>query len=91
MILNLFNKIKSKILSLFNNLENTTYKIMKSGLSFCFLICLISITILITYNLTNHPPTLFHIGISLFKLSIYYILGFITSGLVIDNIKKGLI
>ena len=91
MISNLFNKIKSNLLSLFNNLEITTYKIMKNGLFFCFLICLISLITLITYNSTISSPILFHIGISLFKLSIYYILGFITSGLVVDKIKKGLI
>lgn len=90
-VFNLFNKIKSKLFSLFNNLENSTHKIMKNGLSFCLFLCIISIIILITYRSINPSPLLFHIGISLFKLSLYYVLGFITCGLVIDNIKKGLI
>ena len=76
-----------EILDTFKNLEKVTYKIMKSGFNFCFILCLISTLILCLYN-TSYSLDTYYIGIGLFKLSIYFMVEFIVCALVIDNIKN---
>lgn len=82
--------IKS-ILTSFKNLEDITYRIMKKGIDFSFIISLISGIILLIYELFFPSPAIYYIGLSLFKLSIYFIIEFIVCGFVVDNIKKGAI
>lgn len=82
--------IKS-LINNFKNLDKLTYKIMKYGLKFCFLICIISIIILLTYETVLLSPTLFYIGLSLFRLSCIFGIEFIICGLVVDSIKKQLV
>ena len=80
-----------KIINSFKNLEKLTYKIMQNGFKFCFILCLISISILFTYELAFETPFLYHIGISLFKLSLIFGTEFIICGFVVDGIKKQII
>ena len=82
--------IKS-LINNFKNLDKLTYKIMKYGLLFCFAICMISISILLTYETIFLCPTLFYIGLSLFKLSCIFGIEFIICGIVVDSIKKQLV
>ena len=82
--------IKS-IINSFKNLENITYKIMKNGIKYCFILCIISSIILFTYKTFLSNPNIYYIGLSLFKLSIYFIVEFIICGFVVDNIKKQII
>ena len=81
----------NKLLKDFKNLDKLTYKIMKIGLKTCFGICLFSTLILFTYDLTLTSPSLYYLGILLFKLSCVFGVEFIICGLVVDSIKKQLI
>lgn len=80
-----------KIVNSFKNLEKLTYKIMQNGFKFCFILCMISISILFTYELAFATPFLYHIGISLFRLSLIFGTEFIICGFVVDGIKKQII
>lgn len=80
-----------KIINNFNQLEKITSKVMLSGFEFCFIICLISVLILLTYNFVFHSPTLYYIGLSLFRLCLIYNIEFIICGFIADGIKKQII
>ena len=80
-----------KIVNSFKNLEKLTYKIMQNGFKFCFIINAISMCTLFAYELINHSPFLYHIGITLFKLILILGVEFIVCGFVIDGIKKQII
>lgn len=75
----------------FKNFDKITNKILKSGLKFCFILCIISVFILLTYNLIFNTPILYYIGINLFKLSLIFGIEFIICSFVTDGIKKQLI
>ena len=75
----------------FKNFDKITNKILKSGLKFCFILCMISVFILLTYNLIFSTPILYYIGINLFKLSLIFGIEFIICYFVTDGIKKQLI
>ena len=77
-----------KFINIFKGLDKLTFKIMKNGLKFCFVICILSVLILATYNLSILSPFLYYIGIALFRLSIIFAIEFIICGLVVDGIKK---
>ena len=79
------------LINSFKNLDELTYKIMKNGFKFCFIICLISTTILFLYNLILSSPIWYYIGLSLLKLSLSFAIYFIICGLVVDSIKKEII
>ena len=80
-----------KYLKSLNNLEKKTFKIMKNGIKFCFLLSVASCIILLTYTLFSLNPSIYYIGIALFKLCIYFMIDFIICGFVVDNIKKQVI
>ena len=80
-----------KLINTFKNLDQLTYKIMRCGFKFCFAICIFSVIILFTYNLFILSPSVFYIGISLFRLSMIFGIEFVVCGLVVDGIKKQLI
>jgi len=48
-----------KFSKVFKNLDKLTYKIMYNGLKFCFAICVLSVLILLTYNLAFVSPFMF--------------------------------
>ncbi len=75
------------IINSFQNLDKTTYIIMKIGLKFCFVLCIIASFILHFYNTTSSLNT-YYIGLALLKLSFYFIIEFIICGFLVDNIKK---
>lgn len=77
----------NKIFKLFSNLDKLIYKIMKTGLRFCTVLCTISIFILLFYNLQLQSPFVFNIGLIIFKLSIIFGVEFIICGIVADKIK----
>lgn len=79
----------NNILNIFKNLDKLTKIIMKNGLKFCFMIGIISLIILVTYNLSFTVPILFNIGFILFKLSLIFGVEFIICGFAVDIIKKG--
>lgn len=80
-----------KIINNFNQLERIAFRIMKYGLTFCFIICIVSVLILFTYDFAFPSPFMYYIGINLFKLSLIFGIEFIVCGFVVDGIKKQLI
>ena len=81
----------NKLLEIFKNLDKKAFTIMKHGLEFCFAVCILSVSILFTYNFTLQSPFIYYIGISLFKLSLIFGIEFIICGFVVDGIKKQLV
>ncbi len=79
------------IISNFQHLDKITFKIMKHGLTFCFIICILSGIILLTYDFAFPSPFMYYIGIRLFQLSLIFGIEFIICGFVVDGIKKQLI
>lgn len=79
------------IINNFKNLDSITYKIMKKGFIFCFILYIISCLILFFYNTIPLSPFVYYIGISIFKLSSYFLVEFIICGFVVDSIKKEII
>ena len=79
------------IINSFKNLDSITYKIMKKGFKYCFILCIISSIILFTYKNFISSPNIYYIGLSLLKLSIYFAVEFVVCGFVVDNIKKQII
>ncbi len=75
----------------FKNLDKLTKMIMSYGLKFCLMICLISLTILLTYNFSFTIPILFTIGFILFRLSLIFGIEFVICGFIVDGIKKQMI
>ena len=80
-----------KFSKVFKNLDKLTYKIMYNGLKFCFVICILSVLILLAYSFAFTSPSMFYIGINLFKLSLIFAIEFVVCGFVVDSIKKQLI
>lgn len=78
------------IIDNFKNLEEITHRIIRKGLSFCFILCIIATTILLTYTIFSLSPNTYYIGLALFKLSTYFMIDFIVCGFVVDNINKQL-
>ena len=81
----------NKILTSFKNLDNIVKKIMKYGIEFSFIGALASVTLLFSYILFFHSPTLYYIGIYSLKLTITIAIEFIICGFACDTIKKQLI
>jgi len=79
------------IIEKFKNFDKKTHIILKYGLQFCFILCIISIAIMLTYNFTYHLPILYHIGLSLFQLSITFCIEFIICAFIVDGLKKEMI
>ena len=79
------------IINSYKNLDKLTYKIMKNGLLFCFTLCLISTVVLFTYEVFISSPSIYYIGLGLFRLSIIFGIEFIVCALVVDSLKKQLI
>lgn len=77
-----------KIIDIFKNINKEILKIMKYGLRFSFLICIIATTILFTYLLFYHDSFLYTLGLTGFKLGIIIGIEFIVCGLSIDAIKS---
>ncbi len=73
----------------FLELNKKTKQILKNGWKFCFIICIISLVLLVTYNIFVHNILFYRLGISLFKLSMIFAIEFLICGYVVDSIKKG--
>lgn len=84
----MINCLSKKIKNLFDNLEKIDLKIMKIGLKSCFIVLLISISLLAINLVSLHTFFYYNIGILLLKLSLYLGAGFIICGIVVDGIKN---
>lgn len=79
-----------KFKNLFFNLDKTDLKIMKIGIKICFGISLVAILILSFYLFTVHSFFLYELGLTILKLSSYFLVEFIICGIVADMVKKQL-
>ena len=86
----MINNILHKIIIAYKNLNNITYKIMKKGFIFCFILSVLSSILLLINMIFFHNPDYFYIGLSLFKLSLIFAVEFIICGFSVDLIKKQL-
>ena len=75
------------IINKFKNLDNKVKEIMISGFKCSFIVCLLSILILLIYNFYM-LPILYDIGTILFKTSLMFFVDFIILGIGFDTIKK---
>ncbi len=75
----------------YKNLDVKTLKILKSGLIFSFIICLLSIFLLLSYIFFFAFPTIYYIGLLMFQLSLSFAIEFIICAIVVDSIKKNII
>ena len=82
--------IISNFLSSIKHLDKNVSKLVKLGLTFCFIFCLFSVSILFIYNFIYSTPILFYIGYSLFKSSLMFCITFIICGIGFDKLKKEL-
>lgn len=80
--------IIEKLNNLFKNVNKKILKIMKYGLKFSFLICIISTAILCTYLLFYHDSFLYSLGLTSFRIGIILGIEFIICGLSVDAIKN---
>lgn len=78
------NKLKIFIKSL-SHIDKKILKIMKSGLIYSFLFCILAALILLAYEFSN-LPTLFYVGISLFKSGLFFIVAFTICGFAFNKI-----
>ncbi len=54
------------------NMDKSILSLMKSGIRFSFFISIMSGLILLTYDFVYTAPTVYYIGISLFKASLFF-------------------
>ena len=79
-----------QILLEFKKFEPTILLLMKSGIRYSFYISIIWTLILLTYDFVYTAPIVYYIGISLFRTSLFFIVGFIICGFAFSRIKKDL-
>ncbi len=82
--------IINNFLGSIKHLDKNVFKLVKLGLTFCFIFCLFSVSILFIYNFIYSTPILFYIGYSLFKSSLMFCITFIICGIGFDKLKKEL-
>lgn len=70
------------------NLDIKVKKIMNTGFKFSFILAMISIISLFTYEIFYSIPTLFYAGISLFRTSLIFACTFFICGIGFDTISK---
>ena len=78
------------ILSEFKKIDNHIVEAMKFGIKFSFKISIFAIIILFTYMFFYSSPSVFYIGISLFKSSLFFIATSIICGFAFQKIKMDL-
>ena len=71
------------------DIDEKILKIVKIGVKISFLLCIIATFLLATYTVNGKLST-YYIGISLIRVSLFYIVGFIVCGIAFNNIMKDL-
>ncbi len=79
-----------KVSNLFNSLDDKIKKLMKEGLTFCFILAIISSLFLLTYDLFYSSITLYYIGFYILKNSILFACTFFAFGIGFNRIKDEL-
>lgn len=73
------------------NLDLQVVKLMKFGFIISFIMCLLSSSLLFTYQFIISLPILFYIGISIFRSSLSFGVTFFICGIGFDTMKKQMI
>ncbi len=81
-------KIINTLVSKIKNLDESIKKLMCKGYSFSFLLCIFASLTLFTYEIFYSNPTLYYIGLSLFRTSLMFACTFFICGIGFDTIKK---
>lgn len=81
----------NKLLLEFKKMDNSILNLVKSGIRFSSFISILSILILLTYDFVYTSPSIYYIGISLFRSSLFFMVGFVICGFAFSKIKKEII
>ena len=76
------------LIQTYRNLDKKISHILKIGLSFSFIICLLSAMVLLTYMLFFTYPIIYYIGILGIIFGLNFAMSFIISATIIDDVKK---
>ena len=74
----------------FKKIDKRIVEVMKLGINFSFRISILAIIILCIYMFLYSAPSIFYIGISLFKSSLFFIVISIICGFAFQKIKMDL-
>lgn len=80
----------NQLLAEFKKMDHTIIELMKSGVKSSFGISILSMIILLTYDFIYASPTIYYIGLSLFRTSLFFMVGFIICGFAFHKIKNEL-
>ena len=80
-------KIKNKL----NELDEKIKRIMKIGIRFSFMLCILAVLSLFTYEVFYSLPSLFYVGISLLQSGLMFLCTFFICGVGFDTIKKQMV
>ncbi len=69
-------------------IDNSVLGLMKSGIRFSFAMNILANLILLTYDFIITSPAVYYVGISLFKSSLFFMVGFVICGFAFSKIKK---
>lgn len=86
----MIKKFLQMIKKIFTNLDEKATFILKQGLKFCFVLCILSIVILIINKIIFTYPNLYNIGLLIFQASLIFATEFIICAIAIDKIKNQL-
>jgi uncharacterized membrane protein len=68
-------------------IDKKILKIVKTGLTWSFVFCLIASYVLVIYAIMGEPNA-YYIGLSLFKSGLFFIVGFIICGVAFNRIMN---
>lgn len=77
----------NKLLLEFKSMDSSIINLMKSGIKFSFYINIIANIFLLMYDFLFNSPSIYYIGISLFKTSLFFIVGFIMCAFAFSKIN----
>ena len=69
-------------------MDHSILGLMKSGIRLSFGLSILSILILLTYDFIYTIPFVYQIGFSLFKTSLFFIVGFVICAFAFSRIQK---
>ena len=72
----------------FKEMYHSISGLMKSGIKVSFCLSILSILILLTYDFVYTVPFVYQIGFSLFKTSLFFIVGFVICAFAFSRIQR---
>jgi len=72
----------------FKEMDHSILGLMKSGIRLSFYLSILSILILLTYDFVYTIPFVYYIGVSLFKTSLFFMVGFVICAFAFSKIQK---